>query len=366
MVPNDLLNIIFNKFLKLGHQQKKKKRKITKAVIINSLKQHTPRFFGFFLVAGLLFLFPAPNSYFKQVAKNNPLILSKDIQLPSPPAYPVSISDQVPPKTTAGSVLIQDLASGVILYAKNENERFLLASTTKIITALVALDYYQLEDVLTVKTVMNTGRNMGLVKGEQLTFESLLYGTLVHSANDAAYTLAENYPGGINNFIETMNKKAASLYLLNTHFTNPVGFDDENQYTTASDLAKLAKVSLNDKTLAKIVGTRNITVSDISYTYFHPLINVNELLGRIPGVAGVKTGFTQNAGEILVSNVKKNDKSVIFVVLRSKDRFGETAALIDWVFGNFFWMPFDNIIPTIQMQQQASMPQNHYLPQTHK
>lgn len=185
---------------------------------------------------------------------------------------------------------------------------------------------------------------MGLVPKEQITVESLLYGVLVHSANDAAYVLAENYPGGIEAFVADMNQKIKEYNLFGTHFANPAGFDDLENYTTPKDLAKLAKVAINNKTIAKIISTKNITVSDINYTYFHPLTNVNELLGKIAGVAGVKTGSTDGAGEILVSEVKKNGRSVLFVVLKSKDRFGDTVKLIDWVFNNFAWKNITEII----------------------
>lgn len=338
----------------------------TKKTLAGFIKKHGYRFGAFLLFAFLLSLFPSLNLYFASVPKTSPVALTEEIELPSPPPFPVNKTGQIPPEITAAGVFIEDIPSGIVLYAKNESQRFPLASTTKIVTALVALDHYRLEDILTVKTVMGKGRTMGLITGEQLTFESLLYGALVHSANDAAYAIAENYPGGVEKFVEMMNKKAASFYLSNTHFTEPVGFDDQNQYTTPADLAKLAKAALDNKIFAKMVGIRNITVSDVGYTYFHPLNNVNELLGKIPGVAGVKTGFTQNAGEILVSTVRKNEKSVIFVVLKSQNRFGETATLIDWVFSNFVWMPIEEIIPTKKYQERVNTQQSHYLPQRQK
>jgi len=204
---------------------------------------------------------------------------------------------------------------------------------------------------------------MGLVNGEKISFEALLYGSLVHSANDAAYTIAENYPGGIENFVAMMNKKAASLNLTDTHFSNPIGFDDDNQYITARDLAKLTKIALQNKIFAKIVSTKSITVSDVTYTYFHPLSNVNELLGKVSGVSGVKTGFTQTAGEVLVSNVKKNDRDVLFIVLKSQDRFGESEKLINWVFENFAWKKIDEVNQATGYQQLEDKPQNYYPPQ---
>ena len=263
-----------------------------------------------------------------------------------PPPIPVLVPNVLYPEISAQGILIKDLDSGVVMYAKNEKQPLSPASTTKIMTALVTLDKFNLDDVLTVNTVINNGRVMNLTHLEKLTVEALLYGTLVHSANDAAYTLAENYPGGYAAFISEMNRKAKELGLTDTYFTNPIGFDDENHYSTASDLARLASFALSNKVIAKIVGTRAITVSDISYTYFHDLKNVNILLGKIAGLSGVKTGYTENAGEILISEVRKNGHAVLFVVLKSSDRFGETVRLIDWVFNNFSWVPLSEITPS--------------------
>lgn len=309
-----------------------------------------PRLVYFIAFALLLFLFPTPNVYFKYVPKTKSVFTSKGIDLAPPPLIPQQSTTSLPPSVSAQGIYIVDLPSGVVLYQKNSNTRFLPASTTKIATAIVSLDHYNLDDVLTVKTVINEGRVMGLVPGEQITVESLLYGALVHSANDAAFTLAENYPGGITNFIAVMNKKAKEINLSDTHFTNPVGFDDDENYTTPSDLAKLAKVAVGNKIIAKIIGIKSITVSDVNFTYFHNLKNVNELLGKVSGVAGVKTGFTQSSGEILVSEVKRNGKQVLIVVLKSQDRFGDTMKLIDWVFTNFNWTKIEDIIPTTKDQ----------------
>lgn len=302
----------------------------------------------FLLLALFLFLLPAPNVYFYPVAATTGLALDMQIVLPSPPPYPINKSGEPPPFVTAGAVLIQDIPSGVIFYARNENVRFPPASTTKVMTALVSLDNYKLDDTITVPETTLDGSLMKLIPGETMTVESLLYGALVHSANDAAYTLAVGFPGGMNAFVQKMNEKAKSLHLSDTHYTNPMGYDGDNHYSTASDLTKQTLAALTNKTFTKIVGTKSITVSDTSYTYFHDLKNVNELLGKIPGVMGVKTGFTTSAGEILISEVRKNGQSVLFVVLKSADRFGETTKLIDWVFGNFTWVPVSEIIPASQ------------------
>ncbi len=182
---------------------------------------------------------------------------------------------------------------------------------------------------------------MGLIPGERITVENLLYGALVQSGNDAAWALAEHYPGGVEKFVEAMNKKAADLHLSNTHFTNPVGFDDPNHIMTAIDLTRLASYALTNKTIVKIVAIPQITISDVTHTQFHPLTNVNTLLGKIPGVAGIKTGWTEEAGENLVTLVERDNHRVIIVVLKSLNRFADTEALINWVFTNYEWQNYN-------------------------
>ena len=189
----------------------------------------------------------------------------------------------------------------------------------------------------TVKIVNADGQSMGLIPGEKITVENLLYGALVHSGNDAALALAEAYPGGVAMFVAQMNASAQELDLTNTHFGNPMGFDDEQTYTTPEDLLILARAVLQHKELAKIVAIPSITVSDVSYSLFHPLRNVNELVGKIAGVAGVKTGFTEAAGESVVTLAQRNGHKVLMVVLKSGNRFAETEELINWVFANYSW-----------------------------
>ena len=303
------------------------------------------RILQFILFVVLLGLLPGSGQ-----TNNTPLVINEiksapEIILPPPPPIPVNRTNALPPFLTAESVVIKDLNSGVNIFSKAEKKVLFPASTTKVMTALIILEKYGLDDIFTVKTVVSEGRKMNLIKGEELTVESLLYGALVHSANDAAYALAENYPGGVDAFVEAMNRKSESLGLKDTNFTNPVGFDDPRHYTTAEDLVNLSVYALKNKTFDKIVSTKAITVSDVSFTYFHELTSVYQLLGKIAGISGVKTGYTENAGEILISTVRKNGNTVLFAVLKSLDRFGETVLLIDWVFNNFTWTPVAQITP---------------------
>ena len=167
--------------------------------------------------------------------------------------------------------------------------------------------------------------------------ENLLYGALIYSGNDAAWALANYYPGGEPRFVEAMNQKAQELHLSHSHFTNPVGYDDPDHYMTPVDLARLGEAALDSETIAKMVAIPEITISDVTHTYFHHLTNVNELLGKIPGVGGIKTGWTEEAGENLITLIERNGHRVITVVLHSQDRFSDTTKLIDWIFANYQW-----------------------------
>lgn len=249
----------------------------------------------------------------------------------------------VPPGFGAQAVLAVDLASGRVLYEKNSHTRLPPASTTKIMTALVALEHFKQADVLKVSPqFLAGGSTMGLVSGEQIFFRGLLYGMMLNSGNDAAYTIAENFPGGLDAFVTAMNKKSEELGLKDTHFQNPAGFDGINHYSSAHDLAKIASIAVSDPQLARVVSTKETYVSPLKgqgealALRPHHLKNLNKLLSE-PGVLGVKTGFTELAGENFVGLVERDGRRVLTVVLKSRDRFGDTKNLMDWVFLNFRW-----------------------------
>jgi D-alanyl-D-alanine carboxypeptidase (penicillin-binding protein 5/6) len=256
---------------------------------------------------------------------------------PTPTPLPVNVSNVLPPEIFAEGAYVVDMTTNTILYEKNSNLQLFPASTTKIMTALIALADYKLSDVVTIGKPLQEGQIMHLIAGEKITVENLLYGILVHSANDAALALAENHSGGVDGFVTRMNEKAQSLNLTQTRFTNPIGLDDVNHYTTVKDLATISLEALKNPEIVKIVAIPQITVSDINFTRFHPLKNVNELLGKIPGVSGLKTGYTEIAGQALVTTVQRNGHEILIVLLKSTDRFGETEKLINWIFTNFTW-----------------------------
>lgn len=241
------------------------------------------------------------------------------------------------PKFSATAVLAQDFESGQILFDKNIQARLSPASTTKIMTAIVSSEHFHPGDVLVVPPeAMVSGSTMGLKIGERLSYRSLLYGMMLNSGNDAAYTIAANYPGGVEQFVLKMNEKAQNLGLGNTNFQNPAGFDGPNHYASAFDLAKLSKVAELDSQVARVVSTKETSVISWDKTNQHVLKNLNKLLTD-EGFIGIKTGYTEEAGENFVGLVERDGKKVLTVVLQSSDRFGETKSLVDWVFKNYTW-----------------------------
>ncbi len=239
--------------------------------------------------------------------------------------YPF-ITNKFQPNITAHAAIIMDKESGTVLYSRNQNLRFSPASTTKIMTSLVALEYFKPLDILEVKNPMQEGSVLGLLEGEKMTFENLLYAMMLPSANDAAFTIAQNYPGGFDKFIQKMNDKAQELNLPNTHFEDPAGLEDRHDYTTAWELARLTSKALNNKFFAEVVSTPSRLITNASgSSYF--VLNRNKLLG-IDGVNGVKTGTTEEAGDVLVTSRNINGHTIIIVVLRSQDRFVDTSELL--------------------------------------
>ncbi|OGM83209.1 hypothetical protein A2394_01570 [Candidatus Woesebacteria bacterium RIFOXYB1_FULL_42_36] len=253
------------------------------------------------------------------------------------PPNPVLAADSSFPILSAQGALAVDLDSGISLYEKKPDTKLLPASTTKIVTALVALDSYPLDQIVTVGKINVVGQKMGLFQGEQITVENLLYGLLVFSANDAAEVLAANYPGGYEAFIEAMNAKAQDLSMPNSYFQNATGLDGSSQITTAEDLIRVSEVAMKNPEFAKMVGTKVASFTDTTGKIKYKLKNINELLGTVPGVSGVKTGWTENARENLVTYIERDGHKVMIAVLGSQDRFGETRELIDWIFGSYIW-----------------------------
>ena len=242
------------------------------------------------------------------------------------------------PELSARAVLIQDLATDAILFQKDASIPMPIASTTKIMTALVASEYFRPNSALTVGDGATiAGARVGLFRGEDLSFRSLLYGMLLSSGNDAAFAIAENYPGGVLGFVSAMNKKADSLNLKSTHFDNPAGFDSTRHFSSASDLAIITQQALKNYQLTRIFATKETNIVSLDKKYSHTLRNLNRLLSQVSGVLGVKTGTTKAAKENLIALIDRGGHKVLIVLLGSNDRFGETTRLIDWTYSNFIW-----------------------------
>lgn len=253
--------------------------------------------------------------------------------------YPVPTENykQVP-ELTAQAATVIDNKTGITLYEKNPDLKHLPASTTKLMTALIALENCLPQEIVKVGYVEKEGTKMGLEVGNDVTVENLLYGLLVPSGNDAAYALAYSCADSYRDFVFAMNKKAKELKMVNTHFANPAGFDDPLQYSTARDLTKLARAAVANPLISKIVKTKSVVVSDVSGTKIYYLENVNKLLGTVFGIEGVKTGQTEGSLENLVTKTTRDNNSVITVVLGSQNRFGENKELIEWAYLNHKWV----------------------------
>lgn len=204
-----------------------------------------------------------------------------------------------------------------------------MASTTKVMTALVAIENSNLNDVVTIprQAVGIEGSSIYLREGEKLTVRELLYGLMLRSGNDAATALAIHIGGSMEGFIQMMNNKVKELELKNTNFTNPHGLHDDNHYTSGYDLAYISAVSMQNEEFSKIVGTKMITISGKDGNRY--LYNKNKLLKNYNGGTGIKTGFTKKAGRCLVASSKRNDLEVVAVVLNCGPMFEECSRLMD-------------------------------------
>lgn len=237
------------------------------------------------------------------------------------------------PNINAASVLSYDLTTDRLLYSLNIKDKYPLASLTKIMTAIVALENESLSKRIKVsESAAKIGENvMGLSKDEELSLEDLLYGLILLSGNDAAEAIAQSSKFGRDNFVYVMNKKVEDLGLTNTHFTNPSGLEgDGNQYSTAYDLLVMTRYALQNKNFSKIVST---VTHEIPWTKAHKrfsLFNETNLLTSYPGVKGVKTGYTYEAGLCLVTYLDYGGHKIIAVLMNAGNRRQEMKDLLDY------------------------------------
>ncbi len=238
------------------------------------------------------------------------------------------------PIVTADAYLLVDLGTGEILAERNSGRRVAIASLTKIATALAMLSLAppdQIVEILPAAAAMPPNR-MGLLPGDRLSVEELLYGLLLDSGNDAAYALADGV-GGVDRLVAKMNSVAAELRLRDTRFANPAGFDDPNNYSTARDLFALTEFALDSQPLIReIVATnRKVIESSAQHGWYAPT-NLNRLLTEYPGTFGVKPGWTGDSGYALVAGSKQNGRTLIAIVLGADRHFNDAALLMDFGF----------------------------------
>ena len=251
------------------------------------------------------------------------------------------------PTINSRAYVVIDRKSNTVLLGKNENQKKKMASTTKIMTALIVIEHTNLSDTVEIskKAASTGGSRLGLKAGDKITVSDLLYGLMMRSGNDAAVALAEYVAGSISGFADLTNEKANSWGLSNTHFVTRHALDEDEDYTTAYELALLSNYAMNNEIFAKIVGTKNYTITINGYP--KALANTNELLGVLNGVYGIKTGFTNGANRCLVTCCKRSDLDIICVVLGAdtkKYRTTDSIKLIEYAFNNFTYVNIEEIL----------------------
>lgn len=239
------------------------------------------------------------------------------------------------PVISSRYAIVMDFESGRILYEKNGFSVVPMASTTKIMTAVVALENSNINDIVTIskRAASIGGSTIGLKSGQRLTMEQLLYGLMLRSGNDCAIAIAEHIGGSVESFARMMNSKAFNIGAYNTSFRTPHGLDAEGHFTTVYDLALITRYALSNSDFAKIVSTKDIAFEGIGGNIkFH---NINKILWSLEGADGVKTGYTGKAGRCLVSSASRDGRRLICVTLNSPKRWDDSKRLIEYGFSNY-------------------------------
>lgn len=296
---------------------------------------NTLRFSVASLIAlSLLFLLFSPQIPYVFIISNQ----KTAADIPKLYKYPIAKNTFSPaPQISAHSAVVIDAKTGITLFEKDPNIKHMPASTAKLLTAIVALEKCEMELLVKVGNVQTTPSVMGLEAGDVVSVKTLLHGLLISSGNDAAFALSSACAASTEEFVKEMNLKAKELDMHSTHFANPAGFDDPEQFTTARDLAKLAKVAISNPQIAKIVKTQQIVLQDAYNLKTYYLSNINKLLGQVEGIEGIKTGQTEGSKEVLITQTTREGNTIIAVVLGSSDRFLDSKQLIEWTFANHQW-----------------------------
>ncbi|MGN1340682.1 MAG: D-alanyl-D-alanine carboxypeptidase family protein [Oscillospiraceae bacterium] len=239
-----------------------------------------------------------------------------------------------PESISAVSAVLIEAQTGTVLYEKNAHEHRAMASTTKIMTAILTIEAGDLDREFTVDplAIRVEGTSMGLQEGDRVSRRDLLYGILLPSGNDAANAAAVSVSGSIPEFVKLMNSKAEALGLADTHFVTPSGLDADGHYTTALDLARLAAYAMQDETFRGVVSCRSAEVEFGNPPYTRTLYNSNKMLARYDGAIGVKTGFTDNARRCLVSAAERDGVTLIAVTLNAGDDWNDHTKMLDYGF----------------------------------
>jgi D-alanyl-D-alanine carboxypeptidase (penicillin-binding protein 5/6) len=240
------------------------------------------------------------------------------------------------PEIVGEAAALIDDRNGQFLYEKNPSERLYPASTTKILTAVIALENGKLGDRVTIpaEACNVEGSAVGLNEGEQMSLEDLLYALLLNSGNDTAIAIAIHTAGSVDKFTDLMNKKAAELGAVNSHFNNPNGLPDPNHYSTAHDMALISYYAMQNPEFRKIVATKIRTIERSDPTAQTYLENHNRLLWNYEGTIGLKTGYTEEAGQCLVSAANRNGRELLAVVMKTEGSniWTDSTALLDYGF----------------------------------
>jgi len=292
-----------------------------------------------FLIAFLNLFWLPTFSFWDIYPKNTSFFKSSNLIEYQHPAQ-IGLKMSAKPQLNSQHFILLDAATNTILLSQNPNSRIYPASTTKLVTALTALNIYPLDEELTIKEEYKEGKVMELKLDEKITIKSLVTALLVYSANDAAFTLANHHQSGVAGFIEQMNLIAKKYGLKNTNFTNFDGIHGENHYSTAYDLSQIARLAIKNPVVVETVKQKNITVEDVDNTIKHELTSTNELLSVIPEIEGLKTGWTPEAAGSFIGLINLNGHYLISVVAQSEDRFTDTKNIIDWAKNNVYWQTY--------------------------
>lgn len=244
-----------------------------------------------------------------------------------------------PPQITARAALAYDFNSGSILFAQNFDQRLPIASLTKLLSALVTVNSGRLDDRVTVtaEDVRVIGPNTGLVEGEVISAYDLTKAMLVSSHNDSTRTLARHTGGTMDNFVAMMNDQAREYGMRHSNFSNPIGFDDPNHYSTAQDLSILIKKFMEEPRVSSLVSIPETEIAALNMPITHKINTTNKLLLEDSSVVGIKTGYTTEAKGNLAIRSIDGASDVVTIVLGSDDREGDTRKILDWVRAVYRW-----------------------------